>query len=52
MSLNELLLQWLTIFFASGVAVESEIIPKQELTKELLKPIVREFEKRKVHCFL
>ena len=37
--------------FASGV-VKSEITPNQQLAEELQKPIIRKFEKRKVHsCF-
>ena len=33
----------------SGGAVKSEIMSNQELSEELHKPIIRKFEKRKVH---
>ena len=33
----------------SGGAVRSEIMPSQQLAKELQKPIIRKFEKRKVY---
>ena len=34
---------------ASGSGVKSEIMPNQELTEELHKPIIRKFEKGKVY---
>ena len=34
---------------ASGGAYKSEILSNQELAEELHKPIIRKFEKRKVH---
>ena len=33
----------------SGGTVKNEIISNKELTEELHKPIIRKFEKRKVH---
>ena len=33
----------------SGGAVKNQIMSKQELGEELHKPIIRKFEKRKVH---
>ena len=33
----------------SGGTVKNQIIPKKELAEELHKPIIRKFEKRKVH---
>ena len=35
--------------FDSGSGVKSEIMSNQELAEELHKPIIRKFEKRKVH---
>ena len=36
----------------SGGAVKREIMLNQQLAQELHKPIIRKFEKRKVHPFL
>ena len=33
---------------SSGSGVKSKIIPKQELSEELHKPIIRKFEKQKI----
>ena len=33
----------------SGGTVKNQIIPKKELAEELHKPIIKKFEKRKVH---
>ena len=37
---------------ASVAAVGSEVISKQQFTEKLCKPIIRKFEKRKVHSSL
>ena len=34
---------------SSGSGIKSGIMPNQELVKELNKPIIRKFEKRKVY---
>ena len=55
MDINVDLLQWFIIFFikkASDETVRNEIISNKELAEELHKPIIRKFEKRKVHSFL
>ena len=56
MDINADLFQWLISFLikisvanTSGGAVNGEIMPNQELAEELYKPIIRNFEKRKVH---
>ena len=52
MDINAYLLQWFIIFFhrkSSNNAVKSQIMLNQELAKELRKPIMRKFEKRKAH---
>ena len=52
MSINVELRQWFTNFYgekSSGGAVKSEIMPNQQLAKELHKPIIRKFETQKVH---
>ena len=36
----------------SGVAIKREIVQNKELAKETHKPIIRKFEKRKVHSSL
>ena len=52
MDINVELLQWLInvlIKKTSGETVKNEIISNKELAEELHKPIIRKFEKRKVH---
>ena len=56
MDINADLFQWLISFLikisvanTSGGAVKGEIMPNEELAEELYKPIIRNFEKRKVH---
>ena len=56
MDINADLFQWLINFLikvsvanTSGGAVKGEIMPNQEPAEELHKPIIRNFEKRKVH---
>ena len=46
------IVQWSLYFFdvkSSGGVVKSEIMPNQQLAEELLKPIIRKFEKCKVY---
>ena len=50
--INVKLLQWFIIFLikkSPGGAVENKIMSNKEWTEELHKPIIRKFEKRKVH---
>ena len=52
MDINVELLQWLInvlIKKTSGETLKNEIISNKELTQELHKPIIRKFEKQKVH---
>ena len=52
MDINVDLLQQIIIFFGrktSGGTVKNENISNKELAEELNKPIIRKFEKRKVH---
>ena len=52
MDINVDFIQWLLNVLrkiTSGGAAKSEIIRKKQLAEELHKPIVRKFEKRKVH---
>ena len=45
------LIQWFIIFFdkiTSGSGIKTENISNKELSEELLKPIIRNFNKRKV----
>ena len=52
MSINVELRQWFTNFYdekSSDGAVKSEIMPNQQLAKELHKPIIRKSETQKVH---
>ena len=51
MDINLNLLQWFIIFDkkASGGTVKNENIFNKGLAKELHKPIIRKFKKRKVH---
>ena len=52
MDINVDLLQWSIHFLiksTSGGTVKNEIISNKELAEELHKPIIRKFEKRKVH---
>ena len=52
MYINMELLQWFIIFLikkTSGVTVKNETISNKELAEELHRPIIRKFEKRKVH---
>ena len=52
MDINVELLQWLInvlIKKTSGETVKNEIVSNKELAEELHKPIIRKFEKRKVH---
>ena len=52
MDINVDLLEWIIIFFGgktSGGTVKKENISNKELAEELNKPIIRKFEKRKVH---
>ena len=37
--------------YASGGAVKSNIMPNQQLAERLHEPIIKNFEKRKVHSF-
>ena len=46
MNFNVNLLQWSKI---SGETIKSEIISNKKLSEELHKPVIRKFEKRKVH---
>ena len=52
MNIKEVSLQWFIIFLikksASG-AVKNEIIQNKKLTEEPHKPIIKKFERRKVH---
>ena len=51
MDIKDLLLQWFITFFdrrSSGGDLKTENMSNQELAKELHKPIIRKFEKRKV----
>ena len=52
MDINVDLLQWSINFSkkkTSGETVKNEIISNKELAEELHKPVIRKFEKRKVH---
>ena len=52
MDVNTYLLQWLISFFdkkTTSRAVKNENMQNKELAEELHKPIIRKFEKRKVH---
>ena len=55
-NINADLLQWFINFLikvTSVGAIKNEIMANKELTEELHKPIIRKFEKRKVHsCFI
>ena len=47
-----MMLQWFISFFikkTAGSAVKNEIMQNKELAKELHKPIIKKFEKRKVY---
>ena len=50
--IKKVLLQWFINFLikkASDGAVKNKVMPNKELPEELLKPVIRKFEKRKVH---
>ena len=47
MDINVDLLQWFTN--CTGGTIKNEIISNKELAKELHKPVIKKFEKRKVH---
>ena len=52
MNINLDLLQWFINFSIkknSGGTFKNEVISNKELAEELHKPIIRKFEKRKVH---
>ena len=52
MDITGVLVQWFIIFFnkkTEGGAVKNEILENQALAEELHEPIIRRFEKRKVH---
>ena len=50
--IKDVLLQcFINVLIRTLLVVKSEIMPNQELAKELHKPIIIEFVKRKVHSF-
>ena len=55
MDINVELLQWFIIVFIkepSCITVKNEIISNKELAEELDKPIIKKFQKGKVHSYL
>ena len=46
------LAQWETLATRNKSAIRNDIISNKELGEELHKPIIRKFEKRKVHSLL
>ena len=54
MNINVELFQWLISFWTktSGSGIKNENIPIKELAKKLNQPIIRNFNKRKVHLLL
>ena len=54
MDIKWVLFQWFMLFFdktTAGDAVQNEIMKNKELAEELHKPVIRNFEKRKVNSY-